>query len=211
VSVYGPRFVPLADGAQVELIYSLDTEIVENRLWFLTRQPPLDTTQLQNLADGVTTWWTSWLQPLLSSDLILELVRATDWQSPPGGATGFTVPAIVGSVSETAQSASVAIHIAFRAPFGWRFRHNGNFVPGIPNGEIDGNVYSDAIRSGLFEAYAALIDAAPSFGPFPAFRWVGVSEQLDGVLRSEGLPYRVDGPYFPSPYVSPQRRRLPRA
>lgn len=204
-----PPFIPLADGAQVELLYSLGGETIENRLWFISRQPPVDGVQLQALADGVAGWFIDWILPALSQDLLFGSVLARDWG---GAAPGFPFLSIVnlpGGAAVQSQSASVAIRVRFKGSTAEHWRQNSNFVPGIPIDQIDGNYYSAAMRDVLFEGYVALIDAAASFGSFPAWRWVSTSRRIGNAWRTEQLFARVDFIQFPSPVVSPRRRRLP--
>jgi hypothetical protein len=69
-------FVPIPNGAQVEVIYTLDGKNIENRLWFWTETGPITATELDGLAEGVFNWHVATLMPFLSSDLTLVGVIA---------------------------------------------------------------------------------------------------------------------------------------
>lgn len=203
-------FVPFPDGAQVEILFDLFGETVENRLWFLNRTPPNDSINLLALANGVAGWYTANVLPLLSEDLLLTAVIATSWDFPAGAVQSASVTPTVGGISSPSYSANVSVRVVFRLDIGVRFV-NSNFIPGIPQDRVSGNLIDPSYAEDIRLAYAELIDLAPVFGPFPAWRWVGTSSWLDNNLRSEQEWGRVDFPYVRSPWVSPRRKRLPSA
>lgn len=203
-------FVTFPDGAQVELLFHLFGEVVENRLWFLNRTPPNSSINLLALAEGVRDWHTTHVLPLLSNELELFAVLATDWSVPAGGVQSASLSPTPGGYTSLSYSASVAVRVVFRLSSDKRYT-NANFVPGIPLNEVDGNVINPSYAAALRFAYADLIDLAPVFGPFPAWRWVGTSAWLGNTLRTEMDWGRVDFPYVRSPWVSPRRKRLPSA
>lgn len=205
-----PPFVSLTDGAQAELVFSLGGKIVMNRLWFITRQPPIDQAQLDALALGLSSWHTSQVMPYLAQELRLELVRATQWDAFPPAAVGFVVPAVAGGNSSGCHSANVSVRVSFKGSSAQTFPNNSNFVPGIPLDGVDVNTYTPALRDALFDAYVNVIDLASGWGVFPAWRWVITSRQLGNAWRASQAFARTDFIRFPSPYVSPRRRRLPR-
>jgi hypothetical protein len=205
-----PPFVPLANGAQVELVFTLGGEVVENRLWFTTRQPPITQFQLDALAAGVAAWHTAQVMPLLSDQLQLAAVEAKDWTADPPPLLSVVTPLINGGNTSGCHSANVSIRVVFKGSTAQTFPNNANFVPGIPLDGVDTNTVAMAIRNDLFDAYVNLIDLASVFGIFPAWRWVITSRQLNYAWRSTQALARTDFIQFPSPYVAPRRRRLPR-
>lgn len=204
-----PPFVPLADGAQVEVVFTLFGEVVENRLWFVSRQPPITQAQVDALALGVGNWHTAEVMPLLAPELQLAAVEAKDWTSDPSPFLGVVTPLVNGGAASTSYSANVAVRVRFKGDSSQTFPDNANFVPGIPDDAVDGNIVSSTFKNDLRVAYADLIDLAAGFGPFPAWRWVVTSRQLDYAWRTEQAFARTDIIKVPSPYVNPRRRRLP--
>jgi len=202
-------FVPLADGAQVEIMGVQGGEVVENRLWFITRQPPLDLTQVAALATGVGDWWAAQVLPHLSDGYFCALVRATDWTTPSSFIIFDYDINTAGGNSSGIHSANVSVRVRFKGTSSQTFPSNSNFVPGIPLDAVDGNKYTNTFKSALFNAYVNLIDLASGFGVFPAWRWVITSRQLDKAYRSTQEFSRTDFIQFPSPYISPRRKRLP--
>lgn len=204
-----PPFVPLPDGAQVEILYQLGGKIVENRLWFLNRQPPTTSAQLQALADGVAAWHVDELLPLLSQDLILAAVVASDWSTDPSPfEVAVLTPTTGGYLSET-HSANVAFWVRFSNPFFRLPFYNGNFVPGIPKDVVTTNTVDSGWATSVRFAYGDIEDLAGVWGPFPAWEWIITSRQLDGAWRSEQAFFDNFQAVVPRLTVAPRRRRLP--
>lgn len=204
-----PPFVPLADGAQVELLMQLGGKNVENRLWFIDRNPPITLAHLQALCDGVAAWHQAEVLPLLSQDLNTVDYIATDWTSNPAPFLAVNPISNPGGTAEESYSANVSIRVTFKGDNSQTFPNNSNFVPGIPDSAVDGNLVSTSYANDLRIAYADLIDLAGGFGGFPGWRWVITSRQLAYSWRTTQAFARTDIIKVPSPYVNPRRRRLP--
>lgn len=204
-----PPFVPLADGAQVEIVFTLGGEVVENRLWFVSRQPPITQAQVDALALGVGNWHVDEVMPWLAPELQLAAVEVKDWTADPPPFIGVVTPLVNGGAATPSQSANVAVRIRFTGDDSQTFPDNANFVPGIPDSAVDVNLVVPDFANALRTAYVDLIDLAAVFGPFPAWRWVVTSRRLDNSWRSTQAFARTDFIRVPSPYVNPRRRRLP--
>jgi len=203
-------FVPLANGFQVEIVYLIGTGRASNRLWFTFDNPPWTVADVQGLTDGVASWWTGNILPALSADCFTGFVSARDWSTPTVLPTAFTVIDLPGGVSAESSTANVAVVVPFRYPLGVRLKRNKNYVGGIPEQEIALNTPSEAIRSVLFEAYAALVDAARLFTPVLNWRWVLTSSFSGGAARPAQLAYDCQGVYPVRDFILGQRRtRLP--
>jgi len=202
-------FVPFADGAQVEIKFLLFGEVVENRLWFRSRFGAPDPSQIQALADGVASWHISQVLPFLSDDLNLYAVVATDWSAFPTPSQYASIHNDFGGVSGGSHSANVSIRVLFKGTSDQTFPSNSNFVPGIPLSSVDGNYYSIGIKDALFDAYVNLIDLTFHFEATHTWQWVITSRRVDLNWRTEQEWSRTDFIRFPSPVISPRRRRLP--
>lgn len=203
-------FVPLADGAQVEIIGRIDGQVVENRLWFVDRNPPITAQHIEDLAVGVAAWHTSQILPYLADSWRVLVVRATDWTDDPPPFMHSEFVLQDGGITTGAHSANVAIRVLFKGTSSQTFPSNSNFVPAIPKERVNGNYYDDTIKDQLFEGYVNLIDLAGTFGASPGWRWVITSRQLGNVYRSTQEFSRTDFIRFPSPVISPRRKRLPK-
>lgn len=205
-----PPFVPLADGAQVEIVLTMGALVVEDRLWFVSRQPPITQVQVDALAAGVGAWHATEVMPLLSSVMQLAAVEAKDWTSDPSPFLGVVTPLVNGGNSSGCHSANVSYRVRFDPTSDLPRLHNANFVPGIPKDKVNTNRIDSSWRTSLRNAYIDLIDLAGGFGPFPAWRWVCTSRIASGVYRSEQLAGRTDFIRTPSDFISPRRRRITR-
>lgn len=204
-------FVPLLSGAQLEIVYSLDTVVVENRLWFLFDNPPFGVPEIIGLVNGALDWHTSMVLPYLSQDITLTRVQATDWTTDPPSFFPYSVGvSLAGGVASESQSANVGVVVPFRWPLGFRLKRNKNYIPGVPEADIALNTVSDTFTDAMFEAYAALVDAARDWAPALNWRWVVTSAFAGGIPRSEMLWKSSQGPSFARPYkLGQRRRRLP--
>lgn len=204
-------FVVFPNGAQVELIFILDSQVISNRLWFWTAGDPPASAELVGLADGVYTWYTSTILPSLSDQLQLATVVAKDWSTPTTPFEVTTFPPINGGVAEQSHSANVAVVVGFKWPIQYgRLKRNKNYVPGVPLSQVDLNTPTAAIQDVLFEGYAALIDAARLFAPSDYWYWVVASAWDNGAVRSEQFFGECTGP-LPRPKIilGQRRKRLP--
>ena len=203
-------FVPISDGVQAELVYVLDSQVLSSRLWFTYDSPPWDYAALLGLATGLHGWCAAYLMPFLAHELILYQTRVTDWTTDPPGLVAEYFGAIQGDDMGGCHPANVAVVVPFRWPIGFRLRRNKHYVPGVPVGQVTLNTVSDELTDGLFEAYAALVDAARDFEPALTWRWRVASSWSAGALRSEQLVKSSQGPSFSRPYkLGQRRRRLP--
>jgi hypothetical protein len=204
-------FVPVVDGAQVEIVYTLDGQVIENRLWFWTENPPITQVELDGLAAGVYAWHTTNILPFLSGDLVLAAVEAKVWDVSPPVLISVAGPSINGGVGEQSHSANVAAVVRFRWPVNFaRLKQNKNYVPGLPLSAIDLNTITPTYKSILFEAYAGLVDATRLFSPFFYWWWVCASAYHGGAPRTEQLTGLAQGPRLDGQILVGQRRkRLP--
>lgn len=178
-------FVPLTDGAQVEVVSVLGGIVVTNRLWFTTDDPPITQTSLDGLAVGVYSWYILRVLPFLSVDLQLAAIVAKDWTSDPPPFISVAGPPINGGDTDEAHSANVAVVAPFRWPLNFsKLKRNKNYVPGIPKSAVDVNTVTETFSGNIFEGYAALIDAARLFSPLLTWRWRVTSAWEGNVLRS---------------------------
>lgn len=206
-----PPFVPLTDGAQLELRYSYPgLLVVENRLWFISRQPPITTAQLAALAGGAAAWVVAELLPLLSSDLTFLSAVATDWSGAGPGVAQEVIMNLTGGDFSGIHSANVAYRVRFKGTSAQPRLYNSNFLSGLPRSAVSLNTVDPTWIDAVFDAYVNVIDLASGWGSFPAWRWVITSMIEGGSYRTEQLASRTDFIQTPSPYVSPRRRRITR-
>jgi len=202
-------FVPITDGAQVELIFVFGGRVVQNRLWFVSRDPPATSTTLLALAQGVYDWYTAQALPFLSSSLQLAVVEALDWTAEPSPDIEAAGSPINGGAGVDAHSANVADRIWFYSAAGPDRIRNSNFVPGIPKDAVSLNTVDTTFRTHIRNAYINLIDLAGTFGGGLGWKWVCASSWDAGGLRTVQRVLRTDFIRYKRPWVAQRRKRLP--
>lgn len=200
-------FIPLADGAQAEIGYSLAGKTMENRLWFVKDNPPIVLSDLQGLADGLVNWHVNKVLPFLSTDIELLSVIAAKWDDHAGDIFAQTHANVLGSVASKSYSANVAVRINLRWPLQFRQRKNCNFLPGIPDNAISLNTVDLTWAENIWEAYADLIDDTRLFSPILNWRWMVTSYQDGGSFRTEQLAGECIGPVHWEFFRVAQRRK----
>lgn len=183
-------FVPADKVAEVELRYLLDSQRVENTLYFKATDI-IDAGMLNALAALVETWWEDNVQAHLSSDIELNEVFATDLTSSTGPVSSFTTGLpLGGTVGVEAEPANVAPCISFKTANRGRSFRGRNYIPGIPGTFVAGNHMSGEWMADMVDAYEAL-NAAVS-----GESWVHVV-----ISRFSGSTI-VDGKKIPTPRVA---------
>lgn len=200
--------VPFPFGAQAEFVHTLGGKVCTNRVWLYNVASVNDQALMDATAQAAADWWVANIMPLLSGDLELVLVRVSDWTDPLSPIVGAVFPNVFGGVASPAQSANVAIRIAFRWPLQLHHRVNSNFLAGIPESVVDVNNVDVTYAVALFDAYVHLIDDVRDWGAPDTWIWVCVSLVDNNALRSEMAFGECIGPTVRMPYVTQQRHRL---
>ena len=203
-------FVPLYDGAQVEILHLLAGKIIENRLWFKFDVPPITQTDLDGLAAGAAAWWNANILPALSSDLTTIAIIAREWSSDPPPLQSIINQSVAGGSSSPSYSANVAVVVPFKWTLGTREKKNKNYVSGIPDDAVIFNEVQPVFNDLLFEGYASLVDDARLFYPVLHWRWVVTSAFDNNAPRSEQFWRSCQGvPQNTIFKLGQRRRRLP--
>lgn len=203
--------VPGEGLVSVEFIHTLFGEsLVVNRVWVQIRFGDITESYLQAVAEGASTWWIANMLPLLSSDLVLQLVRATDRSVVPSPlASGFVLPAIAGSLGP-AHSANVSVWVRFSNTVTNLHWWNGVFLGGIPKEVVDGNrptaEWIESVRATL----NLLTDDTFFWGFPPGSHWSTVSLVAGGLERATAEINTNPTAFRPGPYINPRRRRTER-
>lgn len=197
-------FVPLANGIQVELLYSLDNRILTNRLWFVSVLGGPTTGDLTAVGSGVAFWARDNLVPLLSNRCTFLGTRAYDATVAYPGPQVVTSMSVPGGILFQSHSANVCIKVSFQTfnpPGRWL---NWNFVGGIPRNKIFLNTVAPSYANDLKNAYVVLLDVFSLF----VYRWSATVAVVDGVPLSERTAYRIDHIKARTGYVSQRRTRM---
>lgn len=204
-SVAGERLV------QVEFVHTLfEASLVVNSVWVQARFGDVTETYLQGVAEGASAWWQAHILPLLSSDLVLQLVRASDRSSVPSAlASGFVVPVVAGSLGP-AHSANVSVWVRFSNTITTLHWWNGVFLGGVPREVVLGNKLTPEWMESVRAALNLLTDDTFFWGHPPGSHWCTVSLVENGADRATALINANPTAFRPGPYVNPRRRRTER-
>lgn len=204
-------FVPVPDAAEVELIYLLDGQRVENTLGFF-HGDGYDVSNLQQLAAIVEGWWVAEMAPTVSEDISLLEVVATSLETENSpSVTEPAAPPVSGEVLGSAAPNNVTLAIAFRTTLRGRSFRGRNYVAGIPlssvfNSRIDPNAVANWVA-----AYNTLRTTAAVDGHIHSVlsRFSGVDANGNPIPRTQGLATPVTAAVAVDNTVDSQRRRLP--
>lgn len=197
-------FLPLPDGAQVELIHSLGGRPLESTFWFVKHEvsAPAD---LAVLTSACAVWWRDWMLPHLSHELFFVANQATDVSVVGGAVVRFELdPPLRGELVTASQPANVAFRVNYSTTKVRSPTVGCLFVPGIPDDRLVINTMDAEWVRAVVEATTELVDWIEHYN----WRWVVASKWLDGSLRSQAHPYRVNHTFASGRIVGQRRRRL---
>lgn len=205
-------FVPVPATLQVDVIYLLEGQRVENTLYF-ERGDGWDLAEIESFLFNLYTLIADDLLPFLSAAIqLVEVIgRLLDAASSIGASFIPPTPPS-GGVSGNSAPNNVTYTISFKTGLTGRSFRGRNYVPGLPGSAVTGNTISPTTRAGLLAFYSSLIAFAESEGA----TWVVVS-RYSGVdpVTKDPIP-RVTGVTTPisavgtfDATVDSQRRRLP--
>jgi hypothetical protein len=205
-------FVPVPGCAEFELVYLYDGQICENTLWFKYDGAP-DSTQLLATAAAIHTWFTGAFGPNLSSNVQLNVIRATSHDTIDGAAVDYTtgLPEVATGPDGGAPG-NVAPCISFKTGVRGRSFRGRNYIVGIPEAELVRATIDSGWLGAVTNAYNALSDSTDPTGA----TWVVVSrfsgvdpDTKKPIPRAEGLSTPIISAAFTDNTSDSQRRRLP--
>lgn len=206
-------FIPVPSVVQININQRLHGEQVQNTLYGVNFGGITPANMLL-LAGEIITWVGSQLYDELSNDLSLFEVAVRDLSVADGPfvIAPPTTPVVGGQVAP-ALPGNAAACVSFRTGLVGRSRRGRNYVAGLPEFRVTGNLIGEPLVTSLADAYSALF--APT-GPFQAsgYAWVVVSRYSgtdpvtgEPIPREFGQPTIVSGVRVDNA-VDSQRRRL---
>jgi len=200
-------FIPVANTAQLDLIYLQDGQRIENTLYAKFPSAP-SPTDIADLASAVKAAWVDNIMPLLSSTVSLIAVEASDLTSDSGPQAVDTggLP-VAGDVTSRAMPNNVALCVSFRTGLRGRSFRGRNYLPGMSSDAVSEGVneVNAAYQTSVRNAYLAVQLTIEGVGA----EWVVVSRFHDGAPRVSGVATPVTNVVFTDNIVDSQRRRLP--
>jgi hypothetical protein len=199
-------YVPAPNVAQVEIVQSLDGQIIENTLYFQA-SATLTFELMGELATAIVDWWTTEMAPGLSESLTLTSVVVTDLTTNTSPAILIpVVPAVPGEGTSPALPNNVTLCISFRTQFRGRSARGRNYISGLQENQVILSHFDAGVADFFTAAYQQLQGA----GDFVAgLQWVVLSRFTNGDERTTALARPITAVTVVDNNVDSQRRRLP--
>jgi 3D (Asp-Asp-Asp) domain-containing protein len=204
-------FVPVANGALVEVRMSSMGQQVENTLWFETDATPTEAT-LTDLADAVGLWWRTNIKPITSSRVSVTEYVATSMDtatSPQVSVPGTVLD--VGASTPNVMPLGSTLTVSFRTGLRGRSFRGRNYVIGMTEDQVDGNSVVAGVAELWRAAYEELIAAATDVGWtwIVASRFSGTDPVTgDPTPRAAAVTTPITAVVVVDDFVDSQRRRL---
>lgn len=204
-------FVPVPQCVQLEFVYSHLGQTMENTLWFNLHATPAEGPMLA-LGNAMDAWWTDNYAPLVSGNLQHVQTVITDMSSPTGPQVTLVPPvAEFGGQAGDAEPGNVSLTVSFRTASRGRSFRGRNYICGMTDVQVQGNVFATGIAASWADAYNAIGLALSALD----VDWVVVSrfsgvdaETGDPIPREEGISTPVTVAVVVDNNVDSQRRRL---
>lgn len=198
-------FIPVADVAQAELIYSWSGQVVETVLHY---QIPAGWNQveMEELAADLVTWWDTHMQPVMPTTLQLNMIRVTDLSAVDAEFVNWSTGLpLVGTNASPSLPNNCALTITKRTPQRGRSFRGRIYHPGLVEAAVVDNTVT-AAQVSLISSVYALAKTFPI--QTETAQMVVVSRFTNGNPRAAGIwtpvtTFTSDG------LVDSQRRRLP--
>jgi len=199
-------FIPVDNCIGVELRMRLDSQRVENTLYFY-KVTGWTAADLPVVFNALLVWWNTYYSVPVSNQLSLNEIKVTDLSSDVGFSFEIPTPTPkpTGDSAEPAAPNNVALCISFRTASRGRSSRGRNYVPGIPKTAITANTVDSLTVSGIAAAYNQLLVVADGLGA----DWVVVSRFHDNAPRTAGVVSFINAATVVDATVDSQRRRLP--
>lgn len=196
-------FIETPDVARVAVRQSLFGQDVINTLWFQrTGLGSITASELTDLNSAVFTWWDNFVSLALSTDLSLVDITSTSQDS-------VSAPSVVSAMSSSGVLAgaslpgSCCITVSFRTAQRGRSGRGRNYISGLRESDVSGNVLGNGPAADLIIAYEELI------GGFAIFwEWGVVSHYLNNAPRAAGFFQVINDATIVDANLDSQRRRL---
>jgi len=197
-------FIPVPNTAKVTLQWILSGQTIEITLSF-TRGSGWDTPGLALLAQDVKDWFTGAIRSLLTSNIVLVNVNATDQSSASGPSYDLPVSSGgSGTAGGSPQSNNVTAAVKFITALRGRSFRGRNYWPSLSNSQVGSSI---DVTSGFQAAVVAAYATLSSYLTISGGEHVVVSRFHNGAARGVGVTTPVTA-YAMDSSIDSQRRRL---
>jgi len=203
-------FIPAANTARVETVFSLLGQVVEN-VYHVEFSGEPSGSMLTDMCGTFKDWWVTNLKPLTVSALSLNAIKARDLTTEAGvGVEYVTGLPQVGSAAVTPLPNSVTLAVKWITGLSGRSRRGRTYHLGLTPGQlIDPNHIGSGPQADLTAAYNALVAAVEGAGAnlVVASFYSGVIDKVPQP-RAAAVLTVIDSCTI-NTTVDNQRRRLP--
>lgn len=198
-------FVPVPNTVQVEVIWELDGQRVENVHYYEFSTTPTES-DIGSLLAAVRAFIESELMPLLSSTLkLVEVIGTLLTAIDSISLSNVVSPPVAGGNSTQQLPNNVTYTITKKTAQRGRSFRGRNYVPGLTEDAVNLNAINPTFRNDLLDVWEGLRLVAAEDG----WTMVVVSRISGGVERVSGVTTPVTAISTADPTVDSQRRRLP--
>lgn len=200
-------FVPGNNIFKVDIRQGLFGQNVSNTLYFRAVEPPVTASDVDTLAAEVQAFWEGYLSTHVVEDLTLEEIYITDLSTQTSPTYTYPVtPAARGSRTGEPLPSNCTFCVSFRTNGRGRSSRGRNYVSGLAEADVGGNILDPTEADGIVNAYSAGILQNLNLSGF--MEWVVVSSIQDGQLRAQLLAQPVTSVLYSDRIIDSQRRRL---
>jgi hypothetical protein len=205
-------FVPVADVVMVEMRMRLDSQKIENTLYF-RRVGGWDLADATPLGNDMLIWWTTHYAPFVSISLTLNEIYITSLAS----ATGFVysqpapTPNPTGDEIANVMPNNVALTVSFRTSVRGRSFRGRNYISGLPEDAVTANTVDNTTIAAVTAGYEELMAVASGNSAkwCVVSRYSGVDGDGDPIPRVAGIATDIASVLVVDATVDSMRRRLP--
>jgi len=200
-------FQPAPNCAKVEIRYINAGQQIENVMHFQLGSATYDAAALEELATNVLAVVTSDWMPLVSDEVTLAEVKATDIENEGGiSFTAFPASTTIGGKTGNALPNETSFAVRMKAATGGRNGSGRVFWPALTVGQCDtANTLSATSMDDIIDAVQALIDALAVLGHIAVI----LSRYFNNAQRAEAIPFAIASVNAFDRVLDSQRRRKP--
>lgn len=197
-------FIPVANVAEVNLRQRLFGQQIENTMYFRFDSGSPSVSDLNTLAAAVESWFVTQIMFYMSNNITYHETNVVDLTTATSP-TGYSLAeqGSTGNVASPALPGNVCICASFRSTQRGRSARGRNYLAGLPESLVTGNVVDTALLANITSGYDIILTT-----PFAGWTWVIVSRYNAGVPRVAGTTFDVVSAGFVDDVIDSQRRRL---
>lgn len=185
----------------------LSGETTNNDLYFFQNGADPTVGDCITIAQIVHDWWANAMLSLLPNTWQGVKVVAKNLVVNGGAKGVISATDLVGAIGTEQAPNNVAPVVTFDTGQSGKSSHGRNYIPGIPNANVDVNTIDPDWATSVSNGYRFLLPGGAN-DPSPYY-WSVLSRQSGGILLGAAIAVPVLNVYFTDLTVDSQRRRLP--